>query len=286
MFDTFTEFEDYERAFNTVFVTSATTILSFFVGGLLASAGVFNNPNTWFIILTLIAIPIIVFIASSNTADFHTAYYRTWQDNFMGWKDQRKILHQFTKQYNIKSSNSKPEHIEVDGRWNFHASTHYGQQLAEQRDLLINRLYQEYLTKLTYCQKDIIESKRNITEAEIKLSTAIKFKENAKALLQKAKSSGEVYKQRQNYNDAIQKTKEYENIKNSAIHQLQVIEQDKINLSEQYETVASRIISIYNDRYFKYTKIAMRKINRVNGLKYEIADMPPVNLHSNHRKDS
>lgn len=274
MFRAYNNFEYHEHSFNTIFATSIVVAVSLLIGGSLASVGFFNNSNTWFVFLILVAVPIIVFIALSGESEFKTAYYKTWRDRIAGRFDQRKILRQFARQYKIKNWKTKLEKIEADGRWNFHADTNYMRGLAEQRDLLLSQIHQEYLNKLNDQNKIIIEARRVLANANVELDMAKKKENNAKTLLDAAKSSGEVYKQRQNYDDKMREANVLEEVRNDAEHRLKALEQDKDNLHDNYQDIIYRVAKIYYARYSKYTEHAIRKINRVNGLKYTIADMP------------
>lgn len=274
MFTTYEKFEHHERSSNVIFVTFITIVISLFIGGFLASIDFFNNFSMWFVLLILIFAPVIVFIASSRDAEIKTAYYKTWCDKIAGRLDQHKILVQFARQYKIKNWRTRLEDIEADGRWNFHADTIYMHRLADHRDLIISKIYQEYLNMSTEQRKRIIEANRIVVDTSIKYETAKKNEIMVKGLLDSAKSSGEIYKQRQNYSDAMREVNTCEVAKNDALHRLRELERDRENLLESYKSVIYRIMKIYYNRYAKYTETAIRKINQINGLKYTIVDMP------------
>ena len=216
----------------------------------------------------------IIYANVSRDTELKTAYYKNWCDRVVGWFDQNKILQQFAKQYQIPSWRFELNEIEVDGRWNFHADTDYMHKLADQRDLLISQIHQNYLNKRSEQNKILIEANRLLTEASIQRETASQNEKDIKVLLEKAKSSGETYRQRREHEKAIANLESCEIAVNDARHHLKSLEQDCENLRNNYESVIYRITKIYYLRYVKYTKTAVKKINKINGLKYSIVDMP------------
>lgn len=270
----YSQFEHHERNFNIVFSTSVAAAISLLLGGFFTSTGFFNNSSTWVVFLVLVAAPVITFIATSGNSEFRTAYYKTWQDRTNGLIDQRKILEQFARKYNIDSWKSKLKSFEADGRWNFRADTSYMHYLTEQRDLLLSQVYQEYQNALTEQNKTIIDAKQALANAMIEVNNAKREETEAKELLNSAKSSGEIYKQRQYHESKAKETALKEMLKNSAEHQLKKDEQAKDKLHDDYHEVVYRITKIYYARYAKYTESAIKKINHVNGLRYTIVDMP------------
>ena len=274
MLKTYEQFEQHEHNFNVLFATSLATIISLGIGGWLATKNFFNNSATWFIVAILVAVPLIVFIATSKDSELKVAYYKTWRDKLTGILDQYKILERFARQYKISDWRMKIDSIEVDGRWNFHADTNYMHKLANQRDLILSQLKQEYQTIFADQNKILIEADRNVKAAEINCAAAQKQVEDTSRALNKAKTSAAAFQLSQDYTASISRLNSYELAKNDALHRLNQLRQDQEKLTNNYNSMFYRITQIYYGRYVKYTEKAIRKINQINGLKYSIVDMP------------
>ncbi len=277
-FEVYGNFEKHEQDFNTFFATITTAVISLLIGGILIALNFFNNPVTMFVLLILVAAPVVTFIMLYNESEFKTAYYKTWRDKFAGKRDRRKILKQFAKRYKIKSWRTKLDRIKVDGRWNFRIETNYMANLTRQRDLLISRVNQEYARLLTVQDKRIIAAKNEIINTKVETEIAKKEENNIKKLLDGANLPGETYKQRQNYAQSLRSVASCERSENNAECNLRMIEQGKKELDNSYREFVYRIEKIYNARYEKYANSAIKKINCVNGLKYTIVEMPKSGL--------
>jgi len=282
MFKNYEDFESHEHNFNTFFATSFACVVCLGIGGLLALVDFFSKPSSWIVFGVLVLIPIIVYVAVSGESEFRTAYYKTWRDKMAGWLDRSKILKRFARQYKIKNWRTKPDQIEADGRWHFRADTNYMHRLTEQRDLLLSKIYQEYLNKMAGQENAITEAKRNLSNAYVELEAAKESEANAKILVDNAKSSGEIYKQRQNYSSSRIRHSTAARAKNDAEYHLQEMEREAQKITDNYRTIAYRVKKVFYTRYSKYTESAIKKINRVNGLKYTIIDMPEAEAWANN----
>ena len=280
MFTTFANFEQHEKSFNTFFATGIAIAVSLLVGGVLAVTGVFDRGETWFLFMLLVLIPIVTYVATAGNSEFRTAYYKTWRDMMKGRRDQYKILERFARQYNIKDWQTKLEGMDADGRWNFHADTDYMHFLTEQRDLLINKIYAEYITLVEKQDREIRDAQKALRDAEIELNVAEKKEESAKELIKDAKTPGEIYKQRQVHALRIDERRICQRNLNTTQFELKNQEASREKLDEMYDAVVLRVIVVYYERYSKYTERAVKKINAVNNLKYTIVDMPSPKIVS------
>ena len=275
-------FESHDRAFNAFFATSIAIVASFLIGGFLASIRFFNNSYAWFVAAILIVTPVIVFVAVANEPEFKTAYYRTWKDKISGRLDQRKILEQFAKRYKIKNWHTKLESMEADGRWHFHADTNYMHRLVDRRDLLISQVYQEYLKRNNELKKAIIAASKNFEDACTELQFAESAEANAKKMLEVAEPPAGIYNQRQEYGAILKRLNECMKNRNEANRIVQTLRQETNQLLDDFKETIYRIVKIYYIRYSKYTELAIKKINRINGLKYAIMDMPEPRIRLNN----
>lgn len=282
MFKTYESFESHEHGFNTFFATSVSCAVCLAIGGFLASVNFFNNSSSWVIFSILVLIPIIVYIAVSGESEFRTAYYKTWRDRVTGWFDRSKILERFARQYKIQDWRTKVDQIQADGRWNFRADTNYMHRLTEQRDLLLSKVYQEYINEMVKQENAITEARRTLSNAYVELEAAKDAELMAKTLVEDAKSSGEIYKQRQNYSAKRANHSVAARSKIDAEHRLQEVEREARKILDNYKATTYRIKKIFYARYAKYTESAIKKINRVNGLKYTIIDMPEAETWANN----
>lgn len=282
MFSTYEDFESHEHNFNTFFATSVACAICLTIGGFLAASNFFSNSASWVIFAILVLIPIIVFIAVSGESEFRAAYYKTWRDRITGLFDRSKILERFAKQYKIKDWKTRLDKIEADGRWNFRADTNYMHRLTEQRDLILSKIYQEYINTITAQEKAITEAKRFLSNTYVELEAAKEAESLARTLMEEAKSSGELYKQRQNYNAKRNMYSIAARNKIDAEHRLQEEEREAKKILDNYKATTYRVKKIFYSRYSKYTESAIKKINQINGLKYTIIDMPEAEMWANN----
>lgn len=287
MFQTYSNFKSHEHNFNTFFSTSVACVVSLLIGGLLAPTNFFNSTNSWFVFLLLVVFPMIVFVAVAGEAEFRTAYYKTWQDKITGKIDQSKILKRFAKQYKIKNWRVKVDQIDADGRWNFRADTNYMHRLTEQRDLLLSEAYEEYIDLIKRQDSVIIEAKRVLSNMYVELEAAKGAKAIVKGYLDDAKSSGEKYKQRRDYDQKVVAHSLSAEAKIDAEYQLEEAEKEKKTIFDNYKNTVYQIKTIFYGRYSRYTEYAIKKINKINGLKYTIIDMPSTEswLNNENRKE-
>lgn len=284
MFKTYENFESHEHGFNTFFATCVSGTICLATGALLATTGFFTNTNTWTVVVfaMLVLFPIMVFVAVSGESEFRTAYYKTWRDKIAGWLDRSKILERFAKQYKIQNWKTKIDQIEADGRWNFHADTNYMHRLTEQRDLILSNIYQEYINKMVNQENIITEARRTLSKAYIELEAAKEAEDYAKDLMENAKSSGEIFKQRQNYMTIRNAHSVAARNKIDAEYELEEMEREAKKILDNYKAATYRINKIFYSRYSNYTESAIKKINQINGLKYTIIDMPEAEAWVNN----
>lgn len=273
----YNSFRLHGHLFNLLFSTSIAVAVSLFLGELLNQWFIFRDYNGslsgfWLLII----IPIIVFAAEAANSEVRLAYFRTWHDLLRSRLDQKKILRQFAKQYNISNWRIRVNHIDTDGRWNFRAETPYAEHLANQRDLLLNQIYQDYLDNLNLLNIEVVECERTLGDAKNSLETAEKLQHNTEKLLASAKTDGEIYVQRQKYNRLLTKVHACQEIVNHKEHDLKLAEDAKNALVADLREVNYRITKIFESRYEKYTERVVKKINRINRLKYHLAGMPKV----------
>ena len=266
-------FIEHEHGFNTFFATSIAIIISAIIGNTMSSVGFFKQVNACLAILPLVAFPIIVFVAHIGESEIKTAYYKSWRDKITGKVDQRKILQRFAKQYKIADWHIKPENIEADGRWNFHADTRYMRELIDQRGLLLSNIHQDFASAVSAKNDEIITAKEAVSNANIDLINETNIKKNIEELLKSAKSYDEKYQQMCKRDAEIKKINSLEKAKNEAEHDLEKREQEKAAILKEYKNTVYRVKKIFYNRYTKYTESAVKKINRVNGLRFEVLDM-------------
>lgn len=273
----YNSFRFHAQLFNILFSTSLAVAASLFLGELLYQWQIFRDYNGsmsgyWLLLI----IPITVFMVEAANSEVRVAYYRTWHDLLRSRLDQKKILRQFARQYNISNWRIRINHVEPDGRWNFRAETPYAESLAKQRDLLLNQIYQDYLENLHILETEVLRCKRNLKDAENTLETTEKFLRNTEKLLTVAKTDGEIYVQRQRYNRLLSKVSEAKAHLNHKQHELKLAEDAKNALIADLREVNYRVSKVFESRYEKYTERVVRKINRINRLKYHLAGMPKV----------
>lgn len=276
MFDFFENFRRHRRTFNVVFSTTLAIILSVTIGAVLAwiKAIHWNNPDAVVIILILVVFPIIVFLAVSENTKLKPAYYETWKDRRMGRKDRKKILEQFARQYKIKDWKTKVHNITADGRWKFHANTKYMYVLARERDQALSDLSKEYIKKCEDVNIIIMQSEKDIAGLQLQLEFAEDEQKQRTKRVDEAKSSREVYQQRRDFEDSRRRVAEVEQQLNAEKYDLKTHIEAKNNLDKLYRRACGDIEYFYYDRYSKYMEIAIEKINKINGLRYVVDDMP------------
>lgn len=284
MFESYKKFIKHDRSFNTFFVTTATALAAIVIAWIMISARFFTNQNSWIAAIVLAALPVIAYIAMSGESEFHSAYYKTWRDYLTGVNDRKKILENFARKYNIGNWRKKVEDIEVDGRWHFHADTRYMHELAHQRDLLLSRIEDDYKDSISKVDKQIADSKTLLQNATLDHKMAVTNVATTKRRLEKAEElfkksseySSEVYQQRCELSRREQIEKQADkNINNQRCEQ-EKLEKEKVAITKNFEDVVYRVRKIYYSRYSKYTELAVKRINKVNGLKYTVVDMPDI----------
>lgn len=276
MFKFFEEFRRHRRVFNTVFATVLAIFLSVVIGAALVwiKAIKWNNPDVVVITVALVAFPIIVFLAVSESAKLKPAYYEAWKDKRMGRRDRKKILEQFARQYKIENWKTKVYDITADGRWKFHANTKYMYALARERDQALSDLSKEYIKKSEDAVKTITQSEKNIANLELQLKASEDERKQKEKRINEAKSSGEIYQQRRDFEESCRRVSGIEQQLSAERFDLKTYVEEKNNLDKLYQRSYGDIKNFYYDRYSKYMEIAIEKINKINGLRYVVDDMP------------
>ena len=274
MFSSYQKFIEHDKAFNITFATILATIIVVAIGWTLALAGFYNEKNTWASILFLAAVPVIVFLSQYGRTDIKIAYYKTWRDRTNGLKDRRKILLNFARKYRLENWRKKLNKIEADGRWKFHAGTNYMKSLADERDILINQIHEDCTRVLKQKNIDIITAKENIKNANITLKGANDSKQYSVELYNLANSPEEKYVQRCNMRQDDKNIHAAEIACSTAEHELMKRYEEKEAILDEYRDTISRVNKVYYNRYRNYAESSVKKINRINGLKYDIEDMP------------
>ena len=276
MFDFFENFRRHRLTFNIVFATALAIILSILIGAILVFVRAirWNNPDTIVVSVVLVVFPIIVFLAVSEGTKLKPAYYEVWKDRRMGRRDRKKILEQFARQYKIKDWKTKVYNIVADGRWKFHANTRYMYMLARERDQALSDLSKEYIKKNEDAAKTITQSEKNIANLELQLRSLEDERMQKERRMNEAKSSGEIYQQRRNFEESCRKMSEVEQQLSAERFDLKTYIEAKNNLDRLYYRSYNDIKNFYYDRYSKYMEIAIEKINKINGLRYVVDDMP------------
>ena len=201
------------------------------------------------------------------------AYYKNWQDRIKGVIDRRKILQSFAKKYNLRDWHTKIEKIKADGRWKFHANTNYMKTLVDERDILINQIHQDCDELIAAKNDDIILAKRDIENANIGLDGAMANRDNTAQRLKLAKTAAEQYTEYCNLKQDNRLLQEAKTALNDAEFELKRLNEEMETILEVYCDTIYRINRVYQDRYRNYTESAIKKINRINGLKYTIDEM-------------
>lgn len=280
MFDCFERFRKHRVNFNAFFSTTIAILVSISLCALFIKMGLYSrsNPDVYVVSFIIAAIPVVTFLASYAPHKLRPAYYETWRDRYRARKDKRKILEQFARQYNIPNWKEKIDEIKIDKRWNFHANTKYMDLLAYERSVALNDLRRENAQKIEEINKKIFESEKAVGFAKIDLDDAGKKVIETDHLLRTAKSSGEVYKQRNDYRQATEHEKSCEKQLCDAEYNLEKDRETKKKIGEVYDKCFLDIVRFYNARYLKYMEIAIDKINKVNGLRYTVDGMPDMEV--------
>lgn len=274
MFKSYQKFIDHERTFNLIFVTVLSTVIVVATGWLLALAGFYNNLGTWVSILFLTTVPVIVFLSQYGRTDIKIAYYKIWRDKAKGIIDRRKILQSFAKKYNLSDWRTKLDKVKVDGRWKFHAGTNYMRTLTDERNILINQIHQDCDKLIAAKNDEIILAKRDIENAKIDLDGAIKAKNITEKRLELADTAAEQYTEYCNLKQDDKTLQDTRIALNNAEFELKRLIEEKEAIFESYRDTIYRVNKVYQNRYRNYTESAIKKINRINGLKYTIDEMP------------
>ncbi|MBR3052148.1 hypothetical protein IKG60_00820 [Candidatus Saccharibacteria bacterium] len=274
MFKSYQKFIDHERIFNLIFATVLSTVVVVTIGWLLAMAGFYNNFGTWVSILFLAAVPIIVFFSQHGRTDIKMAYYKIWRDKVKGIIDRRKILQNFAKKYNLSDWRTKLDEIKADGRWKFHADTNYMRTLTDERNILVNQIHQDCNELVGIKNDEIILAKRDIENANINLDGAAMARSNTAKRLELANTAAEQYTEYCNLREDDKALQDAKIALNNAEFELRRLNEEKEVIFESYRDTVYRVNMVYQNRYRNYTESAIKKINRINGLKYVIDEMP------------
>ena len=281
---TYRNYANHGRTFNTYFSTILTVLASIVVGTFLYDTKILNEHNAPGIMLILISAPILVFIAGWNNYSLRVAFPKTWKDMFQGRIDRKKLLQNFAKTYHIDTWQTKITEIDADGRWKFNAETPYIQHLAEERDTWISLLYQECANDIADIDKQIIEKSKDADVKNINVGLASRIADETEDRLNDAKSSGEIYFQRQVLNRK-RASKMYSEQEALSLERLvEKLKVDRANYIDVFSQSASRIVKSYNRRYEKYTESAIKTINKINKLHYKIQPMTEPSLRDYERK--
>lgn len=250
---------------------------SIIIGACLVLFRILETKYLWIVLSAILVIyPIFVFLASDGNTEFQTAFYKTWRDIFKGKVDQHKIFKSFARKYEIQNYLIRPEEVEADGRWNFLADTNYMRTIVSQRNMLLDDLNKEYNDTLTSLDESIITLEKEYIDRQTDLKTVRNSKERTKTLSDKSKIAAEKYYYREQLEEKITEDLLAENEVHEAFRRLNIAKKNRDNLKEQYEIIKKQIYKIYNERYAKYTETAIKKLNRIHGLKYKIADISEI----------
>lgn len=277
-FQTYETFRRHEHIFNVVFGTLVAVILSLLIG--IPIAIFMDSSSLWFIVLLIIlaGIPSIVYIALASEQEFHTAYYKIFCDKIIGFFDQKKLLQQFARQYHIKNWKVKLENLDADGRWHFKPDTKYIHELTNTRNLLLRDIQVDYKNLKLENDKKIIDLQHNLSVCIIELEKNKKQREIEMGILKMAKTPGEIFVQRDVLNKVNEQIKNNEMSIDFARSEISKAEKINDKLHEEFLIISQAIVSIFFERYKKYTEIVVRKINKVNNLKYSLTEMPNTNI--------
>ena len=283
-FQTYQSYANHGRIFNTYFLTILSILVSILAGIILNDIGFLNTNNIGIVLVILIAVPVIVFIANWYNYGLQTAYYKTWRDILQGRIDRNKLLREFARTYHIETWRKKVENIEADGRWNFKANTPYIRSLTEERDSWISLLYQECIDKVADIDKQIIAAKTVNDNDNRDLYLATQAASETESMLKAAKSAAETYFQRQKVIVKRTTKKDSEQSALNSQHEIHILQIERKNIIDDFCQSATRMIDSYNKRHEKYAESAVKTLNKVNNLHYEIQSIPESML-SNYRKD-
>ena len=278
MFECFESFRKHRVNFNAFFSTTIAIIVSIALCALFIKMGLFSrsNPDVYVVGAIIAVSPVVTFLASYAPHKLRPAYYETWRDRHRARRDKKKILEQFARQYNIPNWREKIDEIKIDKRWNFHANTKYMDLLEYERSVVLNDLRREKAKKIEDINKIIFESEKSVGFAKIDLADADERVKATSKLLNDAKSSGEVYKQRNDYRQSVEHKNMCEKQLCDAEYNLEKTKETKKRIEEVYSKCFLDIVRFYNARYLKYMEIAIDKINKVNGLRYTVDGMPDM----------
>ena len=273
----FEDFKRHEHNFNVAFATIVSIILSLTIGGLLIVFGILETRYLWAVIaIALLLFPIVAYLTIDGVTEFRTAYYKNWQDYLKGKIDQKKIIQSFARKYKLPDYRIKPENIEVDGRWNFCADTNYMRTIVNQRNILLADLDKEYSDEVTGLDKRIITLEKEHADRSTEQQAISDLKDNAVALEKLSKQAAEKYYYREQLEARIGDKLNADNRVHEALRQWNIAKKNRDNLQEVYQITVAQINKIYNERYVKYTENAIKKLNKIHGLKYRIADISEI----------
>ena len=283
-FQTYQNFANHGRIFNTFFLTFLSILISILVGMFLYNTKNLDNNNAGWVFTILIAVPVLIFITNWSNYSLRTAFYKTWKDLFQGKIDRKKLLREFARTYHIKTWQNKIKNIKADGRWNFKANTPYIRRLTEERDSWISLLYQECAEPVANIDKQIIAAKNDSDNDNRDLNLATQVANETEEMLSNAKSAAETYFQRQKVSiKRAAKNDSEKSVLNSQKSML-TLQVERKNVIDSFYQSATRIIESYNSRHEKYVESAVKILNKINNLHYAIQPIPESSL-ANFRKD-
>ena len=270
-------FKKHEHDFNVAVLSISAMLASITAGAILIAMGILETDYLWMILAAIfVIIPVVTFVTSDGNTEFKTAFYKTWQDVFVGRIDQRKILQSFVRKYKISNYRIKPKDIEADGRWNFRADTNYMRTIISQRNMLLDDLGKEYSDEIAIVEERIITKEKEYNAEKSKLEAMKTFKDSAQIMEKMSKVAAEKYFYREKLEEKIIEKLKAENSVHEALRQWNIAKKNKENLEEVYKITVSQINKIFNERYAKYTETAIKKLNRIHGLKFRIADVSEI----------
>ena len=91
-----------------------------------------------------------------------------------------------------------------------------------------------------------------------------------------AKTAAEKYYYREQYDKRTLEKLTVEKEVHDALCDWNVAKRERERMNKTYSITVEQVNKIYNERYAKYTERAIKKLNKIHGLKYKIADMSEI----------
>lgn len=277
-FQTYQNYASHGRVFNTTLLTLGSMFISLSIAYLMYIFGLFKYEISAWISGVLILIPLLVFVANWFDYSLRIAYYKSWGDRLRGRIDRRKLVRNLIRTYKMDARRKKVEDLEIDGRWNFKTVTTHIKRLTEERDHWVSLLYEECIGKIAEIEKEIIAAKEGNSKDRRDLDLATLIVRDEEKILGQAKSKAEIYYQRQRLAERREDEKRSEHEVMTSDGVINVLKTEKYATIREFKESAARIIGSYNSRYEVYTEQAVKTLNRINGLRYEIAPMDPPSI--------